>query len=173
VVQAACEPPGRGTRLFFHHFNGLTHGEGTIRFSLPPIGEVPNQKGRAFVDVAPLFFQICVAVGAEQDPFTGSLADPFTVVCGPGWSEAHEIHSARPQHFLPSVPGEPYLLPSPLPMPMIRPARAPQTMWPQAMVAPQIGIRPPSRPPASVPPRFQAISDISDKLIEVMAEDDA
>lgn len=58
AIRAQYEPPGRSSVTGFHHLFHLAPREGTIQFSLAPIGDLPNRSGKPFSGLLPLFFQI-------------------------------------------------------------------------------------------------------------------
>ena len=153
AIQAACEPASGTSMVLYHHLDHLPRGDGTIRFSFPPIGELQDHQGAPFAGVLPLFFQLCIVGEPEKSC--------RTVSPGP---------ATRPGHLLPRA------TPAPPPPPIqqklgahyVPPSLDPTLMTPETMALPPL-VSPSQYVPQAGPNpnRLRAISDIRAVLVEV------
>lgn len=146
ALQATCEPAGCTSMVLHYHFDGLTRGEGTIRFWMPAISELRDSDGQRFRGVLPLFFQLCIyREPAKASRSHSGIVQPMAGQQSPQPANARTL-------------GVPLSLPSPMPTLV-----TPETMALQHQAE---GWRPGSVG-SDDEPAFRAISDIRAVLVDV------
>lgn len=112
-IRAKYEPPGRNSVTKYHHLFHLAPREGTIRFSLAPIGDLPDRSDKPFAGLLPVFFRIWTDNQAQKlqipEPMPGKLgrayrASPRTLQAPPQMLPPG-IHN--PQSNSPPLPDAP------------------------------------------------------------------
>lgn len=158
AVQAVCEPPGRTNMVFYHHLLGLPQGEGEFRFSLSPLGDLRDRKGKPFIGALPLFFQVVLAGEPEKEPPQSPSRKPWEL-----HQHGHRPPTPQPAPSKKNVLGEPFVTPSPIPVVVTADTLKP---FPPMPAMPSIHA-PHLTPAAPDPQRFRAVSDIRAVLVEV------
>ncbi|HEV3006373.1 MAG TPA: hypothetical protein VGX78_18020 [Pirellulales bacterium] len=100
VIRGVCLPTGRGSITFFHHLVALVPLEGTVKFSMGPLGALEDQEGTSFGGAAPLFFQIWTKVERDRHSIPVSPA-------------AHLPGARKPRQPRPGLPSSPQMSPIP------------------------------------------------------------
>jgi hypothetical protein len=94
VIKAVCDVPGVASMELYHHLFSLIPPEGTIRFTLAAIGEVPFPSKEPIAGVLPLYFQICTPgdktnpPSPPPTPFTHPKSKPAKPTHAPTWKPA-------------------------------------------------------------------------------------
>lgn len=154
AIQAACEPAGRTSKVLYYHLDHLPRGENSIRFALPPIGDLQNRDEEPYAGVLPIFFQVCIVGEPEKAR--------RTVLEGPATWPSHCLPGATPvapppqmleqklgERFIPSSPTSTLMTPETMEFPSF-----PNPWQPEPKASPN-------------PNRFRSVSDIRAVLVEV------
>lgn len=114
AIRAECELPGHGNIQLCHYLFSLVQPDGTAPFTLPPLGNLPDQHGQEFSGVMPMFFQVWTAPDAStpmppQPKGFGAIPDwqaptstiPFTTLpaapAGPSYPPTYDPGLTAPQ----------------------------------------------------------------------------
>ncbi|MFO0914382.1 MAG: hypothetical protein U0795_15585 [Pirellulales bacterium] len=114
AIRVECEQPARGSIQLRHYLLSLIQLNGTIRFSLPPMGSLPDQHGQEYSGVMPMFFQMWTApevspamppelkrFGVKQDWEAPTSTVPFAtlpaVPAGPSYPPTYDPGVTAPK----------------------------------------------------------------------------
>ena len=83
ALRIFVEPPGRTNRTDYFHLIGLRPPEGTLQFSVAPLGDLLDRSEMPFASIFPLFFQIWttvdpLATGIDSFPILPAAGKPFS-----------------------------------------------------------------------------------------------